>query len=82
MWYLPISEGAPYNLPIFEKISLFGMSEFPYISYTSPYFEFQISLPKFKNSLLYLIILPIWNRKSPYLSSQMYHMSDPHVVSP
>ena len=47
-----------------------------YISYISPYLEFQISLPKFKNSLLCLIILPIWKRKSPYLSSGMYHMSD------
>ena len=46
-----------------------------YISYISPYLEFQISLPKFKNSLLCLIILPIWKRKSPYLSSGMYHMS-------
>ena len=45
-WYLPISEGAPYFLPILEKTSLFGISEFPYISYTSPYWEFQISLPK------------------------------------
>ena len=38
--------------------------------------EFQISLPKFKNSLLSLIILPIWKTKSPFLSSGMYHMSD------
>ena len=45
-----------------------------YISYTSPYLEFQISLPNFKNSLLCLIILPIWKTKSPYLSSGMYHM--------
>ena len=46
-----------------------------YLSYISPYLEFQISLPKFKNSLLCLIILPIWKRKSPSLSSGMYHMS-------
>ena len=46
-----------------------------YISYISPYLEFQISLPKFKNSLLCLIILPILKGKSPYLSSGMYHMS-------
>ena len=45
-----------------------------YISYTSPYLEFQISLPNFKNSLLCLIILPIWKTKSPYFSSGMYHM--------
>ena len=60
--------------PIFEKISLFGISEFLYISYTSPYLEYQISLSNSKNSLLCLIILPILKRKSPYLSSQMYHM--------
>ena len=47
-----------------------------YISYVSPYLKFQISLTKFKNSLLCLIILPIWKRKSPYLSSGMYHMSE------
>ena len=35
-----------------------------YISYISPYLEFQISLSKFKNSLLCLIILTIWKRKS------------------
>ena len=35
------------------------------ISYISPYLEFQISLPKFKNSLLSLIILPIWKRNLP-----------------
>ena len=56
------------NLPM----KIFRIS---YISYISPYLEFQISLPKFKNSLLCLIILPIWKRKSPYLSSGMYHMS-------
>ena len=50
------------------------ISEFPSMSYTSPYLEFQVSLPKFENFLLCLIILPIWKRKSPYLSFQMYHM--------
>ena len=77
MWYLPISDWAPYILPIFENISLVvptKISEFPSISNTSPYLEFQVSLPKFENFLLCLIILPIWKRKSPYLSFQMYHM--------
>ena len=62
------------DLPIFEQISLFGISEFPYISYTSPYLEFQISLFKIKKLLLCLIILPILKSKSPYLASQMDHM--------
>ena len=53
-----------------------------YIFYISPYFEFQISLPKIKNSLLCLIILPIWKKKSPYLSSGMYHMSVDMVGNP
>ena len=57
----------PENLPT----KIFRIS---YISYTSLYLEFQISLPNFKNSLLCLIILPIWKTKSPYLSSGMYHM--------
>ena len=65
------------DLPILEQISLFRISEFPYIFYTSPYLEFQISLPKSKNFLLCLIILPIWKGKSPYLASQMYHMYGP-----
>ena len=59
----------PENLPT----KIFRIS---YISYTSPYLEFQISLPNFKNFLLCLIILPIWKTKSPYLSSGMYHMYD------
>ena len=62
------------DLPIFEQISLFGISKFPYITYTSPYFKFQISLFEIKNFLLCLIILPILKSKSPYLASQMYHM--------
>ena len=70
----PYFGGSSLYFPIFEKISLFGISEFPYISYTSLYFEYQISLLNSKNSLLCLIILPILKRKSPYLSSQMYHM--------
>ena len=57
----------PENLPT----KIFRIS---HISYTSPYLEFQISLPNFKNFLLCLIILPIWKTKSPYLSSGMYHM--------
>ena len=57
----------PENLPT----KIFRIS---YISYTSPYLEFQISLPNFKNFLLCLIIFPIWKTKSPYLSSGMYHM--------
>ena len=40
------------NLPIL-------IPEFPYITYTSPYLKFQISLPKDENFLLCLIILPI-----------------------
>ena len=59
----------PENLPT----KIFRIS---CISYTSPYLEFQISLPNFMNSLLCLIILPIWKTKSPYLSSGMYHMYD------
>ena len=59
------------DLPIFEQISLFGISKFPYITYTSPYFKFQISLFEIKN-LLCLVILPILKSKSPYLASQMY----------
>ena len=66
------------DLPIFEQISLFGMSKLPYITYTSPYFKFQISLFGFKNFLLCLIILPILKSKSPYLASQMYHMYAPY----
>ena len=63
------------DLPIFKQISLLGISEFPYISYTSPYLEFQISLFKiYKKFLLCLIILPILKSKSPYLASQMDHM--------
>ena len=62
------------DLPIFEQISLFGISEFPYISYTSPYLEFQISLFKIKKFLLCLIILPILKSKTPYFASQMDHM--------
>ena len=74
---------SPYIFPFFEKISLFGISEFPYISYTSPYFEFQVSLPKFKNSLLCLIIHPIWKRKSPYLSVGVDRgVSNPHFPPP
>ena len=72
MWYLPISEGAPYILPIFWENLPSKISEFSFISYTSPYLEFKVSLPKFENFLLCLIILPIWKRKSPYLSFQMY----------
>ena len=64
------------DLPIFEHISLFGISKIPYITYTSPYFKFQISLFEIKNFLLCLIILPISKSKSPYLASQMYHMYD------
>ena len=62
------------DLPIFEQISLSGISKFPYITYTSPYFKFLISLFEIKNFLLCLIILPILKSKSPYLASQMYHM--------
>ena len=62
------------DLPIFEQTSLFGISKLPYITYTSPYFKFQISLFEIKNFLLCLIILPILKCKSPYLASQMYHM--------
>ena len=62
------------DLPIFEQISLFRISKFPYLTYTSPYFKFQISLFEIKNFLLCLIILPILESKSPYLASQMYHM--------
>ena len=50
------------------------ISEFPSISYTSPYSEFQVSLPRSEDFLLCLIILPIWKRKSPYYSFQMDHM--------
>ena len=67
--FCPFLKKSPYleaqNFPIYPQ-HVYGKS---------PYFEFQISLPKFKNSLLCLIILPIWETKSPYLSSQMYHMS-------
>ena len=62
------------NLPIFEQISLFGISEFTYISYTSPYLEFQISLFKINKYLLCLIIHAILKSKSSYLASQMDHM--------
>ena len=41
--------------PTFEQISLFGISEFPYISYTSPYLEFQTSLFKMGAGQLVLI---------------------------
>ena len=83
MWPLDIHVITPYfggsslyfahfweNLP--TKIS-----EFPAISYTSPFLEFKVSLPQFENFLLCLIILPIWERKSPYLSFQMYHTYAP-----
>ena len=54
------------NLPICQIV-------FGYITSTSPFLEFQTSLPKFKNSLLCLIILSIWKRKSPYLSTNVSH---------
>ena len=62
------------GLPVLDKISLFGISEFSYMSYTSRYFEFWISLLQVKKFLLCLSILPIWKRKSPCLASQVYHM--------
>ena len=70
--------------PYFGGISLFlskspylEFQNFPiYITYTSPYFKFQISLFEIKNFLLCVIciILPISKRKSPFLAPQMYHM--------
>ena len=67
---------SPYfggiNLSVFDKLSLFGISEFLYISYTSPYLEFWISLLQIKTFLLCLIILPIWKGKSPYLASRVF----------
>ena len=68
LWVL----GMGYVILLWHSLSL----PYNYLAYISPYLEFQISLPKFKNFLLCLIILPIWKRKSPYLSSGMYHMSD------
>ena len=37
MWYLPISEGAPYILPISLENLPTKIWEFPSLSYTSPY---------------------------------------------
>ena len=65
------------DLPTFDKIFLCGISEFPYISYISPYLEFWIVLFEIKNFILCLIILPIWKGKSPYFACQMYHMYVP-----
>ena len=39
-WYLPISEGAPYILPVFWENLPTKMWEFPALSYTSPYLKF------------------------------------------
>lgn len=44
MRYLPILEGAPHILPIFGKISLRKISDFLYISNTSPCYILYISL--------------------------------------
>ena len=66
------------NLPIFQQISLFEILKFPYITFTSPYFKFQIPLFEIKNFLLCLIILPISKSKSPYLASQINHMYEIH----
>ena len=49
---------SPYILHIFEKISQQKFQNF-LLHHTSPYLEFQVSLPKFDNFLLCLIILPI-----------------------
>ena len=58
----------------FEQISQFGISKFPYLTYTSPYFKFLISLFEIKNVFLCLIFLIFRKSKSPYLASQMYHV--------
>ena len=58
------------DLPIFQQISLFRISKFPYI------YNVYISLFEINNFLLCLIILPISKSKSPYMASQMYHMYD------
>ena len=74
-WYLPILEGAPYILPIFLRKSPYQNLRIPFFILYISLFEIQVSLPKFENFLLCLIILPIWKRKARYLSFQMYHMS-------
>ena len=53
----PISEKY---LPIFEKISLFGMSELLNISCTFLYLEFKVSRLNIKNFFLCLIIHSVW----------------------
>ena len=41
VWYLPISEGTPYILPIFLENLPTKIWEFPSLSYISPYLEFR-----------------------------------------
>ena len=71
-WYLPISKGAPYIWLILDKISLWKHL-ISSSSYTSPYFKFQISLPK-KTEIPSLIIFAFQKRKSVYLAFQLYNM--------
>ena len=71
----------PIFCPFLRNLST-KISEFPSVSYTSPYLEFQVSLPNFENFLLCLIILPIWRRNSPNLSFQIYHMYAIYVYIP
>ena len=66
MWYLPISEGAPYNLSIFEKISLQKFQNFllylihlPNWNFRSPYQNLIISFFVLSFSLFEKENLPI-----------------------
>ena len=55
VWYLPISEGTPYILPIFFLENLpTKIWEFPSLSYTSPYLEFRSPYQNLFNHSPYL----------------------------
>ena len=55
----PYFGGSSLYFAHFKESFPTKISEFPSISYISPYLEFQVSLTKFENFLLCLIILPI-----------------------
>ena len=63
MRYLPISEGSPYVLPIFEKISLRKFSEFPIYLIYLPIWNFN---SPYQNSRM-----PFLFNHSPYLEMKI-----------
>ena len=63
MWYLPISEGAPYILPIFEKI--------PYLNFRISLYNLYISLFGFSDLPTILWEFPSLFNHSPYLKNKI-----------